>query len=104
VTSVKKDAVAHPLRAFSAIFHRTVWRIRPQRLPPSPPRSLARAAPPIARRIASSKGLFASASRCEKPCLFRFYPVDGIGKKPPKPPSGLERRPSFASKLYQSKR
>ena len=27
-------------------------------------------APPIPRRIASSKRLFASASRCEKPCLF----------------------------------
>jgi hypothetical protein len=35
---------------------------------------------------------------------FRFYPVDGIGKKPPKPPSGLERSPNFASRLYQSKR
>jgi hypothetical protein len=33
-----------------------------------------------------------------------FYPVDGIGKKPPKPPSGLERSPNFASRLYQSKR
>ena len=35
---------------------------------------------------------------------FRYYPVDGIGKKPPKPPSGLERSPNFASRLYQSKR
>jgi hypothetical protein len=29
-----------------------------------------RHAPPIPRRIASSKRLLASASRCEKPCLF----------------------------------
>jgi hypothetical protein len=54
----------------------------PQRFPTeSPPRiringshhahydHLPRAAPPIPRRIASSKRLFASASRCEKPCL-----------------------------------
>jgi hypothetical protein len=32
---------------------------------------------------------------------FRIYPVDGIGKKPPKPPSGFERRPNFASRLQR---